>query len=1209
MATAQIKPSSGSPYALEGKIVTMDKNYKVLERGVIYIKDGKIAAVQPANQPPPEGFKNCPVIRTGDTIYPGLIELHNHLSYNILPIWQVPKQYSNRSQWGRHPDYRKLVSGPMGVLGRTKGYVEAIVRYVECKCLFGGVTTSQGIALYSNTGIRKYYRGIVRNVEDTEDPELLPEANTRISDVDAKDATKFLKRLENSSCLLLHLSEGIDDRAHEHFEALHLPDGTWAVTPALAGIHSAALNAEDFKVMKKHGGSMIWSPLSNCLLYGDTADIDAAKKSGVLMGIGSDWSPSGSKNLLGELKVARLVSQERGGVFTNRELLAMATTNAAKILKWDKAIGSIEPGKFADLLVVNGRKGDPYDRLINSRETSITLVVINGVPRYGQKRFMKRFGDGGEEWKIGRAKRTLNLKQETADPIVGALSLREACDRLSDGLNRLSELAYQEENMAAAIAAGTAQPPAGESWSLELEHDDPFGTSQRPHLPLAATGEFTGMLEPMDFFTAGIPLSELLEPVELDEITVEDDDEFFGRLALQLNLPNFIKTGLPPLYGRKPVVPKSATFVQRAHKAVKAQLATTIELPTFLKMAGQLTLEDRQLLVEQALLLLERTYVHLPLKRAMHAVDPVQRLKLFQYRLSQLSENELPPEIQFHNEMTEIFTSLRDLHTNYLLPAPFRDKVAYLPFLIEEYYENGEPKYIVSKLIGGFKHDNFRAGVEILYWNGIPIRKAIEINADRQAGGNAAARFGRGLNALTVRPMVRMLPPDEEWVTITYRRNGGKQRELKQEWLVFSPDRSGGIDPDSGEEKGVTALGFDLQTDVTNQAKKVLFAPRAVAAEKKMAKPTRKKARPLAATKTTMPTVFYHKPVTTKHGKFGYIRIFTFNVSDADEFVEEFVRLAKALPQNGLIIDVRGNGGGLIYAAERLLQVLTPRHIAPERAQFINTPLILDICCRHAPSPLSSDFDLGPWIKSIEQAVETGATYSQGHHITDEATCNKRGQEYQGPVMLITDALCYSATDIFAAGFQDHNIGPILGVHGNTGAGGANVWTHRLLRTLTGGTESPFKPLPNGAGMRVAIRQTLRVGERGGLPIEDLGIVPDEQHLMTRDDLLHSNKDLIEHAGEILSKMKRYVLSAKQVSFSTKVLKFTVTTQNITRLDVLLDWRPQGSFDVKDGTRQLKLEPSHPDAKKLRLLGYESGSLVAACTIQLGRTKPSPTPD
>ena len=42
----------------------------------------------------------------------------------------------------------------MRVIGQTPELVPALVRYVECKCLLGGVTTSQGIQLYSNAGIR-----------------------------------------------------------------------------------------------------------------------------------------------------------------------------------------------------------------------------------------------------------------------------------------------------------------------------------------------------------------------------------------------------------------------------------------------------------------------------------------------------------------------------------------------------------------------------------------------------------------------------------------------------------------------------------------------------------------------------------------------------------------------------------------------------------------------------------------------------------------------------------------------------------------------------------------------------------------------------------------------------------------------------------------------------------------------------------------------
>jgi len=68
----------------------------------------------------------------------------------------------------------------------------------------------------------------------------------------------------------------------------------------------------------------------------------------------------GSKNLLGELKAAKAWSTLRGGLFTDRELVAMATINAAGILSWQKALGSLEAGKKADLLVVNTTNADPY---------------------------------------------------------------------------------------------------------------------------------------------------------------------------------------------------------------------------------------------------------------------------------------------------------------------------------------------------------------------------------------------------------------------------------------------------------------------------------------------------------------------------------------------------------------------------------------------------------------------------------------------------------------------------------------------------------------------------------------------------------------------------------------------------------------------------------------------------------------------------------
>ena len=81
-------------------------------------------------------------------------------------------------------------------------------------------------------------------------------------------------------------------------------------------------------------------------------------EAGVRIGLGSDWSPSGSKNLLGELKVAWLYSQHMlDGLFSARDLVAMATRDAAAILKWHKALGTLEPGKRADLVVIDGKAG------------------------------------------------------------------------------------------------------------------------------------------------------------------------------------------------------------------------------------------------------------------------------------------------------------------------------------------------------------------------------------------------------------------------------------------------------------------------------------------------------------------------------------------------------------------------------------------------------------------------------------------------------------------------------------------------------------------------------------------------------------------------------------------------------------------------------------------------------------------------------------
>lgn len=186
-----IDPAVSPKVVLAGRVVTMDDDASVIARGRVYCESGSIVAVLPASAPAPTGFENINVIETNSTVYPGLIDLHNHLPYNVLPLWQVPEKFSNRGQWARHAEYHTKVSAPMQVLAATATLLASICRYVETKALLGGTTTSQGITLANKAGIRRYFKGVVRNVDATGD-DALPNVSTRVPDVAARDVDAFL---------------------------------------------------------------------------------------------------------------------------------------------------------------------------------------------------------------------------------------------------------------------------------------------------------------------------------------------------------------------------------------------------------------------------------------------------------------------------------------------------------------------------------------------------------------------------------------------------------------------------------------------------------------------------------------------------------------------------------------------------------------------------------------------------------------------------------------------------------------------------------------------------------------------------------------------------------------------------------------------------------------------------------------------------------
>jgi Peptidase family S41 len=658
--------------------------------------------------------------------------------------------------------------------------------------------------------------------------------------------------------------------------------------------------------------------------------------------------------------------------------------------------------------------------------------------------------------------------------------------------------------------------------------------------------------------------------------------------------------------GAVPYRPQLSESTKRS--MVESLVGTRVALAEYRTEVVALNPAQRELLIDQAILVLDQLYAHLPLKRSLHGSDPIQLLRLLRLRQARLEER------AFQSALIEIFNGLRDLHTNYVLPKGYAQKFAFLPFRIEEFYEPGglavpqvppSPKYVVSWVSFMSKITTLKEGMIVTHWNGSPIEFAVARNGNREAGSNADARAAQGIESLTLRWLGMSLPPDEDWVTLTYT-DGTKTHHSRFDWEVIDPPDPKALLAVLNEAADAPqTIGLDIRRLLLDRAHKLIFDPETIAveAEREVVANVEKidavaASPPWGEGTSLFPDVFPRvEEVTTPSGKFGYIRLKTF-LPSADKMtdvissvVDEFCRILSTLPQNGLILDVRGNGGGYVNIGERILQTLTPRTITPQPFHFLATPLTLKLV-----SDPNNGFE--KWKDTVVQGLESGASFSQGFPLTRPEDCNKIGQLYQGPVVLITDALCYSTTDIFAAGFQDHQIGRILGCHSSTGAGGATVWEHESLqKMISQQPQNPFVALPEGAMISVAALRCTRVGSRSGIPVEDYGVVAEDRYYMTKADVLGRNENLIAAAANILKSKSPAPRSLRlKADPAGPLQKFTIQCSNIDRVDLFVDGRAAFSrvvsVDQFEGSIQLPFAAA--DGSVVGAKGYRDGELVVS---------------
>jgi cysteine-rich repeat protein len=324
---------------------------------------------------------DCP---TG-VISPGLINTHDHITYTQnAPANDSGERYEQRHDWRQGKRGHTKISTPGGASADQ-------VHWGEIRFLMGGATSTIGSGGQS---------GLLRNLDQAANEEgagkpavdnntfPLGDSNgTQLTSGCAYPSLPSLQTVMGDNAYQGHVSEGIDDVARNEFLCLSgAPGGEVVTLPQSAFVHSTALEPVDYQKMAVGGTTLIWSPRSNIRLYGDTAPVTVAARMGVQIALGTDWTATGSVNLLRELACADSWNQTYlNKFFTDEQLWMMVTNNAASASGVGDVIGTIKTGLFADLAVFDGKSRQDHRAVIGAGVDDVVLVMRAGKPLYGDQ--------------------------------------------------------------------------------------------------------------------------------------------------------------------------------------------------------------------------------------------------------------------------------------------------------------------------------------------------------------------------------------------------------------------------------------------------------------------------------------------------------------------------------------------------------------------------------------------------------------------------------------------------------------------------------------------------------------------------------------------------------------------------------------------------------------------------------------------------------
>ena len=282
---------------------------------------------------------------------PGLINSHDHLDFNLLPLRGSPP-YTNFTAYAADV-YRPQESPLREVLSIDQ----------RDRLLWGGyknlISGATSVCHHNPAHPVLGKRFPVRVVAEVAWSHSLHYSQDPLHDFRQAAGRPFV----------IHAAEGVDEAARREIEEL---DRLGILQPNTVIVHGVALGQGEIARLERAGAALIWCPVSNQSLFGQTAPLPQLRGR-VPFTLASDSLLTGSATLFDEIRAAHDT-----GLASSDELLAMVTTTPSRILRLPPGAGTLRVGARADLIVLADTGISPAQTLLQSRPADLELVLVGG---------------------------------------------------------------------------------------------------------------------------------------------------------------------------------------------------------------------------------------------------------------------------------------------------------------------------------------------------------------------------------------------------------------------------------------------------------------------------------------------------------------------------------------------------------------------------------------------------------------------------------------------------------------------------------------------------------------------------------------------------------------------------------------------------------------------------------------------------------------